>query len=248
MSSGKVKELLAQGVSTRYQGEKTPEQERLEKRRQVPYHMHINLELLECVYLICAMLLEVPNSFDPKRKVISKNFRKLLDQHERQVFSGPPENMRERVIATTKALIRGQWKIAASLLLSLDMWKLFVNESAVKEMLRRKLQEEGLRAYLFNYARYYDSLSLAVLCDMFELPQNVVHSIVSKMMIAEELHASWDQPSASIVMHHVDPTKLQSLALQFADKVSIQITYTHIIYHILHSFPPSLSFSLSLLF
>lgn len=56
---------------------------------------------------------------------------------------------------------------------------------------------------------------------MFELPKNTVHSIISKMMISEELHASWDQPTGSIVMHKVEPTRLQALALQFADKAAL---------------------------
>jgi translation initiation factor 3 subunit C len=107
----RVKELLAQGVtSTRFQ-DKNVEQEKLEKKRQVPFHMHINLELLECVHLISAMLLEVPNMaanpFDAKRKIISRKFRQLMDYFDRQVFTGPPENNRDFVAAAAQALAAG---------------------------------------------------------------------------------------------------------------------------------------------
>lgn len=55
---------------------------------------------------------------------------------------------------------------------------------------------------------------------MFEMDSNQVHSIVSAMMISGELHASWDHPTNSILVHHIEPTRLQYLAMMFAEKAS----------------------------
>ena len=55
---------------------------------------------------------------------------------------------------------------------------------------------------------------------MFELDQNSVHAVVSKMIITEELMASLDQPSQCVMMHRSEPSRLQSIALQLSDKVA----------------------------
>jgi translation initiation factor 3 subunit C len=138
-SSGKAKELLGQGYSQRH-SEKTPEQEKLEKQRQLPAHMHINLELLECVFLTCSMLLEIPNMaqnvHDVKRKVISKPFRKMVEYNDRQLFIAPPENLRDHIMSASRYMASGEWQKAVDTLLALDIWSTFANEEEIKDMLR----------------------------------------------------------------------------------------------------------------
>lgn len=224
--TGRVKELLAQGLSLQRYGTATPEQEKLERQRQLPFHMHINLELLECAYLTCSMLLEIPNlasagaNPENRKRVISKPFRRMLDYNSRQVFTGPPENTRDHIMGAAKALASGEWQKSIELINAIKIWELMPENEKIKEMLGRKIQEEGLRTYLFTNASYYSSVGLEQLAKMFDLPLASVISIVSKMVWNEELSASIDQVSNVVVLHHVESSKVQSLALAFADKAA----------------------------
>ena len=100
------------------------------------------------------------------------------------------------------------------------VWDLFYQADRVRKMLVRKIQEESLRTYLFTHSSVYDSLSMATLSKMFELEQPTVHSIISKMVMNEELMASLDEPTQSVVMHRTEPSRLQSMSLQLADKLA----------------------------
>nr|CAD7266842.1 unnamed protein product [Timema shepardi] len=195
MMTGKVKELLAQGLLPQRQHERSKEQEKIEKQRQMPFHMHINLELLECVYLVSAMLIEIPymaaHEFDARRRMISKTFYQQLRSSERQSLVGPPESMREHVVAASKAMRNGNWAACKNFIINEKMnakvWDLFHCADKVWEMLTRLIQEEALRTYLFTYSNVYDSISMSTLAEMFELDLAIVHSTISKMIINEEL-------------------------------------------------------------
>ena len=224
--SGRQKELLAQGVIMQRYSQVTPEQERLERQRQLPFHMHINLELLECVYLTCSMLLEIPllaqvgSSPDVRKKVISKTFRRMLEYTERQVFTGPPENTRDHVMQAAKALSSGDWRKCSDLISKIAIWDLLgADKDKVKTMLASQIQEEGLRTYLFTYAPYYDTLSLTTLAGMFDLPSKKIAAVVSKMISHEELAAALDQVNDAVIFRKgVELSRLQSQVVTLSEK------------------------------
>ncbi|KEP62586.1 UNVERIFIED_CONTAM: eukaryotic initiation factor-3, subunit 8, putative [Hammondia hammondi] len=220
----KHKELLAQGLSNLKNVECTPEQERAEKRRLLPYHMHISMELIEGAHNICAMLIEVPHMahdpFEHRKRPISKHFRRMLETYDKQAFLGPPENARETVMAATKALQKGDWKECCRFIFSLGIWEKLMNATEIQEMLKLKVKQEAMRTYIFTYLTLYDSFSISQLCGMFELPESTVHSIVSKMMINEEIHASWDESSQFILISRVERTRLQQLASTLTENVN----------------------------
>lgn len=141
----RVKELLAQGVQAQRFSQLTPEQDKIERQRQLPYHMHINLELLECVYLVASMLLEIPNlaqagnDVELKKRQISRTFRRMFDYAERQAFTGPPENKRDHIMQASKALQTGDWQKCVELIHGIKIWSLMPRQDALKEMLTKSV-------------------------------------------------------------------------------------------------------------
>ncbi|AFZ81582.1 eukaryotic translation initiation factor 3 subunit 8, putative [Theileria equi strain WA] len=225
-SQNRHKELLAQGLSNSKNQDKTVEQERAEKRRLLPHHMHLSIELIESVNNICALLLETANfakSSLNNREIISRQFRRMFEIHEKQVFVGPPENNREIILIAFKYLQVGNWKECYNQILTLNTWNNMPDKENVQEKLKELIKIEAFRTYIFKYVSIYDSFSLDQLSSMFALNQNIIHSLISKMIVNGEIHASWDDNSKCCLINHTEPTELQKLAIKLAENLTTAV-------------------------
>ncbi|KAI0563678.1 Translation initiation factor eIF3 subunit C [Gracilaria domingensis] len=111
--------------------------------------------------------------------------------------------------------------LTSTYICAIRSWKeLTVSTRAtIQERLKEPPKVEALRTFSLSYLSCFDSMSTEQLSTLFSLPPAKVHSVLSKMIINLEMRASWDQPTASIVMRRTEPSRLQSLALQLGSEV-----------------------------
>ncbi|AES75546.2 eukaryotic translation initiation factor 3c [Medicago truncatula] len=179
---GRLKELLAQGVA------------------RSRYHKKTSEQLLESVYLISVMLLEVfniaANVPDVKRKIISKNFSHLLEISDKKHSTVLPKMLWIMSWLSQCFLSMETSTRLVTLLHLFDVWKFVKNQDAVLEMLKDKTKEEALiTTYLITFS--------------------------SSSVMNDEHHARWDQPSGCIVFRNVELSMVQALAFELTEKLSI---------------------------
>ena len=110
------------------------------------------------------------SAFSEKRANVDYLFLKIMNQCEREVFGGPPENTREHIHTAAKALRIGNWEECANQVFAMNrVWKLIQNGEAVKAMVLNKIKEVALRVCLLTYSTHYDSISQPELCTIFAM-------------------------------------------------------------------------------
>lgn len=66
-------------------------------------------------------ILFAAHELDSRRRMISKNFHHVLRLSERQTLIGPPETMREHIVAASKAMKTGDWRACNTFIMNSKM-------------------------------------------------------------------------------------------------------------------------------
>lgn len=226
VNSQRSKELLGQGFNTKYPNQATT----VEKQKLLPFHQHINLELLECVFMTSSLLLEIPalaaasnSSKESKRKASLKSFKSKLEFHDRQFFTGPPESIKDHIVYASIALQKGDWLKAYNLLSSIKIWKLFPDNDQLLEMMKAQLQVEGLRTYIFTYKSIFSKLSIEKLSTIFDLSSDKVLEILNRMLDNGEVNGAVDASNKFINFdsNNTQRSRLQELAVVLNEKLQL---------------------------
>ena len=73
--------------------------------------------------------------------MISKSFHHQLRLSERQTLIGPPESMREHVVAASRAMRYGDWRGCKKYLINdkmnMKVWNLFQDRDQVRDLITR---------------------------------------------------------------------------------------------------------------
>lgn len=228
MYSGHSRELLAQGNPQQKSFDRA--RKKVESQRTLPYFMHLNIELMECVYLTCSMLIEVPamvmGTHEPGRRIMSRQFCRMIEYNERQVFVGPPENVRDHITAASIALAAGDWKKCRDYTHGIKLWDLMPSPDAIKDIITQKIKEESIRTYLFTYSSGYKTIDINALSEYFETPIPKIKTIASRMIVSDEVDAYIDEKANMIVFGRgskQEITKLQHLALMYSEKLAAAV-------------------------
>ena len=218
----KLKEFLGQGLITKM--EKNVQQEWAERKRQMPFHMQIDLQLVIAVSMLSAMLLEVPNLtfhyFNMEKDVISKQFRLIMNQHFENMWQIPQEtDTREIVANAATALHDANWALTYDIIARMKIWNNVWDKENILTMLKQKIKEAAIATYIYSSRKFYKSYSLLNLAEMFQLEIGKVKAILCKLLFNHKINGSMNRETQTLKIIEDQPTTVQFLALQLLEKV-----------------------------
>ena len=94
---------------------------------------------------------------DARRRMISKNFHHVLRVAERQTLAGPPESMREHIVAASKAMKTGDWKACKNYIINEKMNTKVCVEVHHEKACLRGFGPGPIQTWLYSHRRWLEA-------------------------------------------------------------------------------------------
>lgn len=198
--AGSLKYLMGQKLVNRYaeyaDNEIVDENIKFEEVH-LPFHKHIDLTLVDSVYLTCSMLNDIPSIASRSRNYgdlddiinSTKGISRKIGSYERYGFHAPAETESDFIIHSAKELLRGEWKAGVELLSKTNAWSLFQDEE-MKLKLVDTMKRQSLKAYFFYVKVFAANLSISKLSTKFELSVDAVTEILEETISKAKVNAT----------------------------------------------------------
>ena len=193
----KLKEYLSQSYTK--ESEKNSLFDREDKKRAIPYIMKINIEDLDTIFYLSSMIYDVPKILLEKIFGYDSNteynynshaFERIFYNFQRQQFNGPSNIDKDKILATTTILMKGDWKKCIEEIKKLNLIKKY---NYLQEKLFELIKRTALKCYIIFYMTEYKSFELNKLSKRFEISTNEVKNIINDMILRRQIKAKWNE-------------------------------------------------------
>ncbi|KAL0249133.1 hypothetical protein GEMRC1_004366 [Eukaryota sp. GEM-RC1] len=191
VGSGKARELTSQDF-------KLP--------KHAPYNQFLKLELIEVVFHLSALLIEIPftvgsknvtvaqslmtpsmpslfDCTDRTRRPFTKVFRRLMGIEQRALFATPPESSRDWTVYLAKAVEEGEVGRAVEILQNLDIWNNIANSEECLELYETELRVACLLCFVHKSIAQIECIPLSLLSDMFLISLDRLVTLFSQFIV-----------------------------------------------------------------
>ena len=176
--------------------------ERQERLRQLPYHMHINLESIEAVFFLVSFLFEIDNIQDGKKKTQGRGLKKAYEAMEKSMFSVPYLSQKDTIVSAVSHFLRCSWVELEKILCTIKIWTNFPSQS--KQVYFYSLKVQFARYFIQHFvAPHYVSFSLNALIEQLALPSDSVPTFLVAVF-GEEFAALINRESLLMTSGHLD--------------------------------------------
>jgi len=116
-------------------------------------------------------------------------YERIFYNFQRQQFNGPSHVDKDKILAITTILMKGDWKRCIQEIKKLNLIKKY---SYLQENLFELIKRTALKCYIIFYMTEYQSFELDKLSKRFEIDANEVKNIINDMILRRQIKAKWN--------------------------------------------------------